>query len=63
MSTALAVISDASSLPAALGPDLAAAVDLAKAENVASTRKAYGQTSDLQRVVLGEGCFCPTCGP
>src|SRR5229473_666604 len=42
MSTALAVISDASSLPAALGPDLAAAVDLAKAENVASTRKAYG---------------------
>jgi site-specific recombinase XerD len=42
MSTALAVISDDSNLPSALGPDLAAAVDLAKAEKAASTRKAYG---------------------
>jgi len=42
MSTALAVLSDAPNLPAALGPDLAAAVDLAKAEKAASTRKAYG---------------------
>jgi site-specific recombinase XerD len=42
MSTALALISDGSSLPAALGPDLSAAVDLAKAEKAASTRKAYG---------------------
>jgi site-specific recombinase XerD len=29
-------------LPAALGPDLTAAVDLAKAEKAVSTRKAYG---------------------
>jgi site-specific recombinase XerD len=42
MSTALALIPDGSSLPAALGPDLAAAIDLAKAEKAASTRKAYG---------------------
>src|SRR3977135_4135430 len=42
MSTALTVLSDASNLPAALGPDLAAAIDLAKAEKAASTRKAYG---------------------
>jgi site-specific recombinase XerD len=42
MSTALTILSDASNLPAALGPDLAAAIDLAKAEKAASTRKAYG---------------------
>src|ERR1700722_14146485 len=42
MSTALTLISDGSSLPAALGPDLTAAVDLAKAEKAVSTRKAYG---------------------
>ena len=42
MSTALTVVSDDSNLPAALGPDLAAAVDLAKAEKAASTRRAYG---------------------
>jgi site-specific recombinase XerD len=42
MSTALTVISDSSNLPAALGVDLTAAVDLAKAEKAASTRKAYG---------------------
>jgi len=40
MSASLTVISD--DLPAALGRDLAAAVDLAKAEKAASTRKAYG---------------------
>src|SRR6202790_2764218 len=42
MSTALTLVSDSSNLPAALGPDLAAAIDLAKAEKAASTRKAYG---------------------
>jgi hypothetical protein len=40
MPASLTVISGG--LPAALGPDLAAAVDLAKAEKAASTRKAYG---------------------
>jgi hypothetical protein len=39
MTTALILVSDGSTLPAALGPDLAAAVDLAKAEKAASTRK------------------------
>jgi site-specific recombinase XerD len=42
MSTALTIISDGSNLPAALGSDLTAAVDLARAEKAASTRKAYG---------------------
>jgi site-specific recombinase XerD len=42
MSTDVALIPDVSNLPAALGPDFAAAVDLAKAEKAASTRKAYG---------------------
>src|ERR1700737_1060731 len=42
MSKALTIVSDASNLPAALGPDLSAAIDLAKAEKAASTRKAYG---------------------
>jgi site-specific recombinase XerD len=42
MSSALTVVSDASNVPAALGPDLAAAIDLAKAEKAPSTRKAYG---------------------
>src|SRR5882672_6796679 len=42
MSHALTIVSEASTLPAALGPDLAAAIDLAKAEKAASTRKAYG---------------------
>jgi site-specific recombinase XerD len=41
MSTALTLVSDGSALPTALGPDLAAAIDLAKAEKAASTRKAY----------------------
>ena len=42
MSAALTIIETAPNLPAALGPDLAAAIDLAKAEKAASTRKAYG---------------------
>ena len=42
MSTNLTVVGAAPSLPSALGPDLAAAVDLAKAEKAVSTRKAYG---------------------
>jgi len=41
MSTALTNVSDGSRLPAALGADLAAAVDLAKAEKALSTRIAY----------------------
>src|SRR6516225_4735938 len=42
MSTNLTVVGAAANLPAALGPDLTAAVDLAKAEKAVSTRKAYG---------------------
>ena len=42
MSTNLTVVGAAPNLPAALGPDLTAAVDLAKAEKAVSTRKAYG---------------------
>jgi site-specific recombinase XerD len=42
MSTSLAVVEPAQHVPAALGPDLASAVDLAKAEKAVSTRKAYG---------------------
>src|SRR5665213_453419 len=41
MSTSLAVVETAETLPAALGADLAAAVDLAKAEKAVSTRRAY----------------------
>ena len=42
MSTSLTVIETDQNLPAVLGPDFTAAVDLAKAEKAASTRKAYG---------------------
>jgi site-specific recombinase XerD len=49
MSKALTVLSEASKLPAALGPDLAAAIDLARAEKAASTRKAYGTDFRLFR--------------
>jgi hypothetical protein len=42
MSTSHALVESAPNLPATLGPDLAAAVDLAKAEKALSTRKAYG---------------------
>jgi len=41
MSTSLTKIESAQNLPAALGPDLASAIDLAQAEKAASTRKAY----------------------
>jgi site-specific recombinase XerD len=41
MSASLTVIETAQSLPSALGPDLAAAIDLAKTEKALSTRKAY----------------------
>ena len=41
MSTSLTILEN-EALPAALGQDLAAAVDLAKAEKAASPRKAYG---------------------
>jgi site-specific recombinase XerD len=50
MATDLTIISDASNLPTALGLDLAAAVDLAKAEKAPSTRKAYGTDFRLFRV-------------
>jgi site-specific recombinase XerD len=49
MSTDLTVISDASNLPVGLGPDLAAAITLAKAEKAASTRKAYATDFRLFR--------------
>jgi hypothetical protein len=38
MSTKLTVVGATPNLPAALGPDLTAAVDLAKAEKAVSTR-------------------------
>lgn len=41
MSTSLAVLKSSDQLPANLGPELATAVDLAKAEKALSTRKAY----------------------
>jgi site-specific recombinase XerD len=50
MSQALTIVSDASTLPAALGPDLAAAVDLALAEKASSTRKAYATDFRLFKV-------------
>jgi site-specific recombinase XerD len=50
MSKALTIVSDSSTLPAALGPDLASAIDLAKAEKAASTRKAYGTDFRLFKV-------------
>src|ERR1700731_2790479 len=49
MTTALTVLPDGSNLPAVLGPDLASAIDLAKAEKAASTRKAYGTDFRLFR--------------
>lgn len=49
MSTSL-TIAEAVNLPAALGPDLATAVDLAKAEKAVSTRKAYGTDFRLFKV-------------
>jgi integrase len=42
MSPSLTVLETSEKLPAALGPELATAIDLAQAEKAASTRKAYG---------------------
>jgi hypothetical protein len=61
MSASLTVISNG--LPAALGPDFAAAVDLAKAEKAASTRKAYGTDFRIFRTwcIANDGplpCHC-----
>ena len=56
MSQALTVIEAGEQLPAALGPDLAAAVDLAQAEKAVSTRKAYGTDFRLFRT------WCDTKG-
>src|ERR1700704_5905348 len=50
MSAALTVIPDGSNLPAALGAEFAAALDLAKAEKAKSTRKAYGTDFRLFQV-------------
>src|SRR5258708_12469087 len=49
MSTSLIVI-EGGDLPAALGPDFAAAFDLAKAEKAPATRKAYGTDFRLFQV-------------
>jgi hypothetical protein len=57
MSTALTLVSGGSILPAALGPDLTAAVDLAKAEKAVSTRKAYGTDFRLFKA------WCEAKGP
>jgi site-specific recombinase XerD len=50
MSTDLTIVSDGANLPATLGVDFAAAVDLAKAEKALSTRKAYGTDFRLFKV-------------
>jgi site-specific recombinase XerD len=50
MSTSLTVIETSRDLPAALGPDFTAAVDLAKAEKALSTRKAYSTDFRLFKV-------------
>src|ERR1700674_2111391 len=58
------VISDGSNLPAALGPDLAAAVDLAKAEKAVSTRRASGTDFRLFKVWCeGKGVPALPAGP
>ena len=49
MSLTLTVIETSKDLPAALGPDLVSAVDLAHAEKSVSTRKAYGTDFRLFR--------------
>src|ERR1700676_4109273 len=49
MSASLTVIEPSENLPAALGPELASAVELAQAEKAASTRKAYGTDFRLFR--------------
>jgi hypothetical protein len=57
MTTALTLVSDG--LPAALGPDLTAAIDLARAEKAASTRKAYGTDFRLFRNGARRGVSLP----
>ena len=49
MSTSLTVVETTQNLPA-LGSDLSAAMDLARAEKAASTRKAYGTDFRIFRV-------------
>jgi site-specific recombinase XerD len=62
MSTSLTVIETA--LPAALGPDLASAVDLAKAEKELSTRKAYGTDFRIFKAWCdGKGVSALPAGP
>jgi site-specific recombinase XerD len=64
MPTSLTVISDGPNLPAALGPDLAAAVDLAKAEKAVSTRRAYGTDFRLFKAWCdGKGVSALPAGP
>jgi hypothetical protein len=60
MSANVTVVRIAPNLPAALGPDLTAAVDLAKAEKAVSTRKAYGTDFRLFRRGAKPGAF-PLC--
>jgi hypothetical protein len=52
MSTTLIIIEACENVPAALGPDLVSAVDLAQAEKAVSTRKAYGTDFRLFRSEL-----------
>jgi site-specific recombinase XerD len=65
MSAALIVIPpDGSNLPAALGADFAAALDLAKAEKAKSTRKAYGTDFRLFKVYCdGKGVSALPASP
>jgi site-specific recombinase XerD len=64
MSAALTVIPDGSNLPAALGTDFAAALDLAKAEKAKSTRKAYGTDFRLFKVYCdGKGVSALPASP
>jgi hypothetical protein len=60
MSASLIIV-DGGNLPAALGPDFAAAFDLAKAEKAPATRKAYATDFRLFRVYCDEGRQRPPC--
>ena len=51
MSVSLTVIESAQNLPVALGPDLAAAVDLAKAEKAARAARAINMPYDPEEFV------------
>jgi hypothetical protein len=63
MSAALTVIEAAQNLPASLGPDLAVAVELAKAEKAASTQGLRDRLSDLPKLVRSSRRVCSTGGP